>query len=216
MSNTPKRLLFLLVVALVPTAAGGEPAIAVTGLFKDKAIVSIDGHQHLLSVGQSSPGGIRLIAASSEEAVLEVEGARRTFRLGSTQGARFKPRSAKAVAIMADARGMYAIDGNINGGPVRFLVDTGATMVSMNQHEASRLGLSYEQGQPARVSTASGMAKAYVVKLDRVKVGAIELHNVDAAVLEGDSPDHTLLGMSFLGRVEMYNVEGVLQLRQKY
>jgi len=66
------------------------------------------------------------------------------------------------------------------------------------------------------VSTANGDARVYVVSLDSVKVGDIELHGVDAAVLEGDSPPTVLLGMSFLSRLDMQHQGDVLVLKQKW
>jgi aspartyl protease family protein len=83
------------------------------------------------------------------------------------------------------------------------LVDTGATLISMNQSEARRLGINYLKGQKGYSQTASGIAGVYRVKLDTVKLGDIVLNNVDAAVHEGDGPPIVLLGMSFLSRVEM-------------
>ena len=65
-------------------------------------------------------------------------------------------------------------------------------------------------------TTASGLARAWVVNLKRVKVGEIELTNIRAAVLEGNFPTEVLLGMSFLGRLDMSREGGVLELRKKY
>ena len=112
---------------------------------------------------------------------------------------------------------MFSTIGSINGYPVRFLVDTGATMVAMNGSQARRLGLDFEmEGELQWVTTASGLEKAYRITLDRVKVGDIELTNVDSAVLGGDFPTQVLLGMSFLGRLEMQRAGNLLELRKKY
>ena len=64
-------------------------------------------------------------------------------------------------------------------------------------------------------STAGGNVKAWQIKLDSVKVGALEVLGVEAAVLEGDSPTEVLLGMSFLSRVRWREENGVLQLESK-
>ena len=109
------------------------------------------------------------------------------------------------------------LENRINGLPVGFLVDTGASSVAMNAGEARRLGIDFRvDGDSTYVSTASGVARAYRVRLDRVKVGAIELRNVEALVVDGSSPTEVLLGMSFLQRLELMNQGDHLTLRRKY
>jgi aspartyl protease family protein len=112
---------------------------------------------------------------------------------------------------------MYRVQGEINGHPVRFLVDTGATLIAMNSGDARSMGIDYRlKGQPMVVNTASGQARAYRIKLDAVSVGSITVRNVEAAVVDGDSPDHVLLGMSFLGKLDLERSGSVMVLTQKY
>jgi aspartyl protease family protein len=109
------------------------------------------------------------------------------------------------------------VTGSINGFPVNFIVDTGATLVSLSGREAKRLGIDYRVvGTPAYSSTASGIEEIYLVKLNKVRVGDIELRNVEGAVHDGDFPRATLLGMSFLGRLNMRQDGQVLELEKKY
>jgi aspartyl protease family protein len=85
---------------------------------------------------------------------------------------------------------------------VEFVVDTGATLVSLSSKDARRIGLSYLQGKPVTMRTANGAAPAYQVRLDTVRVGEIVLNAVDAVVMDNqDMP--VLLGMSFLNRTDM-------------
>lgn len=206
----------ILLLIIAPVAAATD--VLVVALFKDKAMVEIDGKRHLLRAGETSPEGVTLVAANSAEAVLEIDGKRSAYPLGSRVSTRFSAPGPRAeVRIWSDQRGMFTTVGAINGMPVQFLIDTGATTVAMNASEAKRLGINYRfKGRPGAVSTASGVARAYQVKLDRVQVGAIKLFNVDAVVLDGDSPRRPLLGMSFLGRVNMQNDGAVMVLRQKF
>jgi aspartyl protease family protein len=105
----------------------------------------------------------------------------------------------------------------INGRPINFMVDTGATWIAMNVHQARSLGINFRYtGKRSMVSTANGSVPVYRVILDKVSVGEIELTNVEAAVLEGDSPAEVLLGNSFLNRVEMQRQGQVMLLKQKY
>ena len=112
---------------------------------------------------------------------------------------------------------MYATAGFINGQPVNFLVDTGATWIAMNSHQARSLGINFRfLGKRGHVSTANGVVPIYRVTLAKVRVGEIELTNVAAGVLEGNSPEEVLLGNSFLNRVEMQRQGQVMLLKQKF
>ena len=142
--------------------------IVVIGLFKGKAIVQLDGKQRVLIGGKASPEGVILISANSEEAILEIAGVRKNYTIGTHIGSTFtKPTGQKTVTIAPDRQGMYRVNGSINDFQVKFMVDTGATLISMNKHQAKRIGLDYKmKGVQALSSTASGMAKIYLMKLN--------------------------------------------------
>ena len=191
--------------------------VRVVGLFANRAVLLVEGQQHLLSVGQTSPEGVKLVSASSESAVLLIDGEEVTARLDGRVSARKRTAAVKEVQVWRNTTGMYTTVGSINGLPVSFLVDTGATQVAMNASQARRLGIDYHvTGSPAEVTTASGVARAWMVMLDSVKVGDLEVRNVSAVVLEGEQPQVTLLGMSYLGRMEISNDGRLMTLRQKY
>ena len=84
-----------------------------------------------------------------------------------------------------------------------FLVDTGATFVSIPGKDARRMGIDFTKGPRGITQTANGPAPVYRIKLDSIRLGDIELLNVDAMVMDGGGLDEALLGMSFLDRVEM-------------
>jgi aspartyl protease family protein len=107
-----------------------------------------------------------------------------------------------SVTLKADARGHFVADGQVNGGTVRFLVDTGATTIALPAADAKRLGIDYLKGERGMVQTANGTAPAYRVKLDTVRLGDITINGVEGVVLEGGLQT-ALLGMSFLNRTEM-------------
>jgi len=192
--------------------------IVINGLFKDKAIVSIDGKQHLLRKGKASPEGVLLIESNSREAILEIDGEQKKYFLGTAIGNNFAPSTeGKKIIIAPDASGMYNISGSINGSHVSFVVDTGATLVSMNSNIAKKLGIDYKiVGQESMSYTASGKDKIYIINLKKVRVGDIELHNVKGAVHEGNFPVITLLGMSFLGKLDMKREGRIMELEKKY
>ena len=104
----------------------------------------------------------------------------------------------------------------LDGVSVRFLVDTGATLVSMSSADATRIGISYTKGERGTTYTANGPALAYRIKLDTVKVGDITLHGVDGLVLDGEKLPVILLGMSFLNRMEMRREGTSMTLIKRY
>ncbi|MCP3869559.1 MAG: TIGR02281 family clan AA aspartic protease [Gammaproteobacteria bacterium] len=189
----------------------------VVALFNGKAMLQIEGKNHLLRAGQQGPHGLLLISADSSRAVIEVDGQRESYGLGRHVGGGFVRKEQLEVTILRDPRGAYLITGSINGRSTEMLVDTGATSVALSEVEARRLGLDYRvSGRKSRVRTASGVAPAYSLMLDRVRVGEIELRNVEGVVIQGNSPHRVLLGMSFLTRVEMDNQGAILVLRSQF
>ena len=220
------RLLSTTVVSLL-LLLSAMPALAaevvVFALFKDFAVLTVDGERYKLRKGESTPEGIVLISANSEEAILSINGKEESYPLGSsasvTIGGSGSPEGepqAEEVRIYP-SNGMYLTVGSINGHPVNLLVDTGATYVAMNENTAKKLGIDYRLiGQPGVASTASGQVRTWEVVLSKVKVGGIELTNVEGAVIEGSSPTEVLLGMSFLGRTRMLRDRGMLLLQKKW
>jgi aspartyl protease family protein len=189
-----------LALALAGPAAATD--LNVVGLFGNKAVVSINGNApRTLNVGQRSPEGVVLVAVERDAATFEIDGERRTLRMGQPYVAR-APSAASAVTLKADARGMFWTEGQVNGGNVRFLVDTGATTITLSAGDARRLGIDYLKGPRGLVQTAAGMTVSYKVTLDSVRVGNIAINQVDALVIEA-GPPFVLLGMSFLKRTEI-------------
>ncbi len=120
------------------------------------------------------------------------------------------------MSIAPDGGGMYEVNGSINEFQVKFLVDTGATSISMNKNHARRIGINYKfEGKEGLSETASGLDKIYIVNLKTVMVGGIKLHDVQAAVHDGDFPRIILLGNTFLGRVKMIREGQMLMLEEK-
>jgi aspartyl protease family protein len=193
------RTAILLLLVVLSTAAGAAD-VALIGVIGDKAaVLALDGGDpKTVKVGQKW-SGITVISVERHEATVEVDGKRRVLKIGQHYRAVPAAADRQSVTLAADTRGHFITDGAINGNPVRFLVDTGATMVALPAAEAVRLGIDYRKGQSA---TAGGMVTTYRVKLDSVRLGAIEISGVDGVVLE-QGLDITLLGMSFLNRIEM-------------
>lgn len=189
--------------------------IFVYALFQGKAVLMVNGTKRVLNVGERSPEGILLVSSDGDSATVEFNGRRERLSLGSHLGPAISAPTQAEVRLYPDESGMYFTSGTINGQSVRFLVDTGATLISMNAVLAKRLAIDYRMGKKGMVETASGVENAYGITLKSVKVGAVELRDVDAVVIDGGYPTDVLLGMSFLGRLEMQRDTKHMVLRKK-
>ena len=210
-----RKSYLLLVFGLLCILPVQAEEIMVLGLFKDMAIVRIDGVQQTLRAGKTNAAGIKLISADSETAVLEINGKRERFGLGSHQSTAAQKKKDYVEARIWANSGMYMTTGVINGLPVNLLVDTGATWVAMNAAQARRLGIDYKKGKKTYAGTAKGRTETYLVKLKSVKVGQIEVNHIEGAVIEGQGPSTVLLGMSFLSKVKMQREGELLLLSQQ-
>ena len=119
------------------------------------------------------------------------------------------------MTLSAGPGGHFMAEGQINGGAIRFVVDTGATAVTIPASEATRLGIDYKRGQRGTTQTASGPIPMYVVRLDTIRVGSIELHGVDAVVIE-QGLSVSLLGNTFLNRMEIRREDQTMTLTRRY
>ncbi len=200
-------------LASAPVAAADVSLIGTFGT--TAAILSIDaGAPKTVKVGQSF-GGVTLIAVDQERATVEIAGKRRVLARGQTYSSAGATSSAQSVTLSVGTGGHFMADGQINGGAIRFMVDTGATAIALPAADASRLGIDYRKGQRGTASTAGGPVAMYSVKLDRVRVGGIELQNVDAIVIE-QGLGTALLGNSFLSRTEIRREGQVMTLTRRF
>ena len=192
------------------------PVIEVQALFGGKAVLMIDGQRRTLSMGQTSPEGVKLIKADSKQAMLEVDGRKKVYQPGGAISLTYANPEHHEEKIFADDRGMFRSVGTINGRTVRFLLDTGATTVAMNKAQAKQLGVDYRMtGEHVVVSTASQNVKGYRVRLKSVTLGKIKQKNVEAMVIDGNHPGPILLGMSFLGNLKVEKAGDVMKIRQR-
>lgn len=190
--------------------------VALIGTFESKAaILSINaGAPKTLRVGQSF-GGVTLIGVEKDRATIEVDGKRRELLRGQTYSSSTAASSARSVTLSAGAGGHFMTDGQINGGAIRFMVDTGASTIAIPASDAIRLRIDYKKGRRGTTQTAAGPAEVFLVRLDSVRVGDIEVQNVEAVVIERGL-DIALLGNSFLNRMEMRRDGATMTLIRKF
>ena len=203
---------FLLLAALPVQAAD----VGLAGLFPGKTLLTIDGGApRIVAVGATTVEGVRVLSVQGETATLEIDGKKRVLRVGQNVAAQASRSGPASAVLTADASGHFLTTGTINGKSVRFLVDTGASMISLGASDARRIGLDFDKGQSSTAMTANGLASVARVKLHTVRVGEITLNNVDALLHQQDMPV-ALLGMSFLNRMEMLRNGETMTLKKRY
>jgi aspartyl protease family protein len=122
----------------------------------------------------------------------------------------------RSINIPRDARGHFATEGRIDGQRIAFMVDTGASVIALNESSAARFGLRPVPNQyTATVSTANGTIKAARARLDRVEIGGLVVRDVDAMVLPDEALSENLLGLSFLSKLKRFEyANGMMVLEQ--
>lgn len=170
----------------------------------------------MLRVGQEGPGGVKVLAVGGEHALLEVDGERLELRMGEQPYLPPVAADRASVTLVSNAQGHFITTGTINGASVRLIVDTGASLIAMGPEDARRAGINYLAGEKGYANTANGVAIVYRIKLNRVQVGDIVLHDIEGIVHEKLNMPMVLLGMSFLGRLDMRREGDMLTLSKRY
>lgn len=190
--------------------------VGLAGTFPGKALVTINGGPpRIVPVGQRTADGVKVLSVEGETVVLETEGRRQVLRVGQNVVVQTVLAASPTVVMTADASGHFMTTGTINGTTVRFIVDTGATMISVGASDARRIGIDAAKGSLGHAQTANGVVPVVRVRLNAVRVGDIVLNNVDAMIHPQDMPA-VLLGMSFLNRMEMRRHGDTMTLKQNY
>ena len=204
-------LLLLFTTALAAQAAG----VKVIALFSNKALLQVGEQQKIVKSGETFEG-VTLQSASGRGAVVVIDGETMALGLNQSISGNFKKPNRSKIKIVPDARGMYYVKGMINGVSTRFLVDTGATYVTMSGRKARALDIDFKKGLPGHAETASAVVPVWQINLNSVSIGDIEFSNVTATVIDGDQPGDVLLGNSFLRHTDMEQADSALVIRKRY
>lgn len=210
------RALLLPALCLALAGPAAAQSVSMSGSLGDKALLIIDGTPRTVAAGQTVQG-IKVLAVSGSQTVVELQGRRQVLPLGGAQvnlGGGGGGAGGTQIVIAAGSGGHFVTDGAINGQVVRFLVDTGATSVSMGESEAKRLGIDYRRGQAGLARTANGTVTAHRIRLASVRVGDVTVYDVEAIVVPAPM-EVVLLGNSFLSRFQMRRDADVLVLEKR-
>jgi len=212
----PRSLLSVL--ALLAASSGAKAqSVTLAGSMGNKALLVIDGHPHTLAVGQSAQG-VTLMQLTDGQAQVQRGNSTATLRLGAAParlaGTTHAASTAVEIVLPVGLGGHFTSAGSINGRQVQFMVDTGATLVAISQAEADRIGLDYRSAQRGLTQTANGAVPVHRLSLGMVRVGDVEVANVDAVVMPATMP-YVLLGNSFLSRFQMRRENDVLRLERR-
>ena len=211
------RLLLLGVGVALGTVAGAQ-SVALSGMLGSKALLIVDGGAPKSVAPGAAHQGVKVLSTAGDQAVVEIGGKRHTLRVGdapASVGGKGGGGGGNKIVLTAASGGHFLTQGSINGRAVQFMVDTGATVVGMGMSEAERVGLNYRAGVPVRMSTANGMTTGWRLKLNSVRIGDVEVYEVDAVVTPESMP-YVLLGNSFLTRFQMRRDNDQMTLERRY
>jgi aspartyl protease family protein len=205
----------LLAAAAMAHAAG---SVTLTGSIGSRAILIVNGNPpKTVAVGESYQG-VKLLSLQAEQAVVELDGKRVSLRMDtpvSIGGGGGSGGGGNRVVLSADSRGHFMTQGAINGRPVTFMLDTGATSIALSADDAQRIGLDYSKGQRVMMNTANGTTTGYRLRLQSVRVGDVEVYDIDAIVSPQAMP-FVLLGNSFINRFSMRRDADQMVLEKRY
>lgn len=211
-----RSALLALLLALAQGACA--QSVAVAGMLGSKALVVVDSTAPKAVAAGETYRGVKVLSIQNEQVVVEIDGRRQTMRVGDAPvsvGRGGGDAGASKVVLSAGSGGHFLTLGQINGQTVQFVVDTGATMVSMSVADAQRIGLHYKNGQVGLVSTANGVIPAWRTRLNSIRIGDVTVYDVEALVSSGAMP-YVLLGNSYLGRFQMTRTNDQLVLEKRY
>lgn len=204
--------LLLLCLTSPALASRDDPHVTVIGLLGQKALLKIDGQQHMLGQGESV-SGVTVLEVTRQDTLLRINKREVRLAMGKDTGGIGQRQSGASIDIGMNGYGQFITGGQINGRVVQFLVDTGANTVSLTANDARAIGLDYQRlGERTGIMTAGGAISGWVVTLNSVQVGPITVRNVVATVRESNDVTPILLGMTFLSRVNMQHEQNRLRL----
>lgn len=216
-----KTFVILIIYATTLGCLFADYPFRIVALSKNKAVI-VDGvaNQRILNVGDSTKSGLKLVSANSSIAIFKDPNGK-LVSLGINDEIIVLPKKANTLdddseIIELTKNNEYLTTVNINGKDVSAVIDTGANFVALNSNMANQLGIPYTNNSTKiNASTASDRSvDGYQITLNKIKLGKIELSNIEAIVLEGNNPEVVLIGMSFLKNLELKHLGNRLEIKK--
>ena len=209
--RSARNLLLALMLLPIFAVFAQDTQVKVIALFANKALLEVNGKQKIVASGETF-NGVTLQSAHGRAAVVVVDGQPMELGINQNIAGNFKKRERSRLKIVPDTLGMYFVSGTINGQATNFLVDTGATYVTMSGSKARSLNIDFRKGERSHAQTAAAIVPVWRINLTSISVGTIKLRNVEATVIAGNQPFEVLLGNSFLSRTEIRKIDSILEI----
>lgn len=202
-------------LALPLSALAADQSIALAGVLGSKALLVVDGSAPRAVGPGETHQGVKVLSVTRDEATVEVQGTRRLLRLGESPVALGSSGSGKRIVLTADTRGHFVNTGFINGKPMKYMVDTGASVVAIGKPDAERMGIKVDDKLKVVMGTANGVAEGWRVRFKSVRLGDVELLDVEGVVMPTGMP-FVLLGNSFLTQFQMTRNNDQMVLEKRH
>ena len=192
------RALVIAIFAMLAALPAWATSVYVMSVgYGDVQLKINDRSLYVLRIGEVSPEGVKLVDVQNGVAVLQVDGRVMNMRIGQS--------TSTQTVLNADGQGHFFTTVLINGVPVRGVIDTGATHISLGIADAQRTGLNYLQGKRGVSQTANGPINVYLVNIPHVQIGDIAFNNITGSVSVDATAQQmpVLIGMSFLRHVDL-------------
>lgn len=207
------RLAALALLFVSLTAQAVE--INLIAIMGSKAMVEVDGARKLMEAGQSASGA-KLLNVSADAVVFEAGGRKLTLSMDNRSiKSNISPEGGKKL-VMPNDNGHFYAGLAINGLPLRGVVDTGATVLTLSSNHARAAGIDLSRATTGTAVTAQGTVATRQTTINTLRLGDIVLHNIDALVIDGQFPPTPLIGMNVLQRFTMQRDADRLTLIQRY
>jgi aspartyl protease family protein len=217
LKSTPsrRRRLALAGALLCALATAQAQTVAFSGMLGDKALLIIDGQARGVAIG-STVQGVKLVRLDGAQAQIEAGGKAQTLRMGGTAvvAGDSGGGSGSRIVLPVGSGGHYTGLAAINGHPIHFVVDTGATLIAMGADTATQIGLDPANSTQSAAMTANGAVATRRITLHKVTIGDVTVYDVDAMVMPQSMPV-VLLGNSFLSHFQMRSDSSTLVLEKK-
>jgi aspartyl protease family protein len=204
------------------TGAAQAQTVGLAGMLGNKALLIVDGGPPKTVAPGETHQGVKVVSTSGDQAVVDLGGKRHSLRIGDAPmsvgaggGPGTQAGQGSRIVLTAGSGGHFMTQGQINGKMAQFLVDTGASAVSMSLADAERMGIDYKSGRPVQLTTANGVIIGWQTTLASVRVGDVEVFNVPAVVAAREMP-FILLGNSFLTRFQMNRTNEEMVLTRRF